>query len=109
MLCTYCKRGCIACVAQGHNRTVQASAVVNAMRVAAPREGARSIAVLGRTLTDCRRSFCMRLVLERVVAAVVESGLSCNAHDHARRLHTPPLSTCAKHAAEVRATLKSGQ
>ena len=49
---TPCKRGCLACVARGHKRTVRSSAVVHAMRTAAPREGSRSIADLGRTLMD---------------------------------------------------------
>ena len=91
------------------SRTIRPStAVVNAMRTAAPREGARSVAVLERTLTNCGRSFCMYLVLGRVLAAVVESGLSCATHGHARPLHTPALSRRADHAAEVSATRENG-
>ena len=63
-------------LAHGHNRTVRSSAVVHVTRTAALREAARSIAVIGRTLTDPGRSFCMYLVLERAEAAVLESALS---------------------------------
>ena len=51
----------------------------------------------------------MHLVLERLLGTVLDNGLSCVAHDHARRLHTPALSTHAKRAAKVRATLANGQ
>ena len=49
---TPCQRGCVFCGIRGRKRTVRSSAVVHAMLTAAPREGARSIADLGRTLMD---------------------------------------------------------
>ena len=42
----------------------------------------------------------MYLVLKHLRGAVIEGSLSCVAHDHARRLHTPALRMGAKHAAE---------
>ena len=52
----------------------EASFMVHAANMV--REGARSVAVLRSTLTDAGRSFCMYLLLGRVVAAALESGVS---------------------------------
>ena len=93
----------------GRTRAVRSRGHTHGEQRRSVREVARSIAILGRTLKDCARCFCIRRGTARTAAVSFKTSLCHCSHDHTRRPHATLSARCSGCAEAVNATQPSGR